>query len=92
MEPLIREGAGIMLGEEKVKLSSLVNEKNGSDLLAQILAGLNKKGLPKMKDLPAGQGGLVNCLDEWLDGQQNKSVEFVRANADNIVEFASKYC
>lgn len=68
-------------------LSSLVNEKYRSDLLAQILAGLNKKGLPKMKDLPAGQGGLVNCLD----GQQNKSVEFVRANADNIVEFASKY-
>ena len=55
METLIQEEVGIMVGEEKLKLSSIVSGKYGSDLLAQILAGLNKKGLLKMKNLPAGQ-------------------------------------
>jgi hypothetical protein len=43
--------------------------------------------------MPAGTGGLVHVIDEWLNTEEIKTVEHVRENANNIVEYArQQYC
>ena len=87
-------GVGIMIpgDTEKTMLFSLVSDKSGEDTLAQRLQGVRGKGFSGQRDKPPGQGGLVNIIDEWLQGQADKSVEHIRASVDEILNHAAQYC
>jgi hypothetical protein len=89
-----KAGVGIMIpgDTEKTMLFSLVSAKSGEDTLAQFLQGVRGKGFSGQRNKPPGQGGLVNCIDEWLQGQEDKSVEHIRASVEEILHHAAQYC
>ena len=69
-------------GQENFLLFSLVSSW---DTLAQYL---QFKGLEGQKNLPAPQSGLLALMDLWLEEQEDMSMQKLRENADNLVEFA----
>ena len=94
IKPLLKQGVGIQIGDEKFTLSSLVSETSGEDTLAQMLQGVHKgKGLSGQRDRAIGQAGLVHIIDEWLDDKGEKSKEYVKAHCKDILAFArARYC
>ena len=90
---MLETGVGIRLpGEqEKTLLSSMVK---GEDTLAQFLQGVRGKGFTGQSEKPPGTGGLVHCIDEWMqENLQGMTVENIRANCENILQYATqKYC
>ena len=95
IRPLLKQGVGIQIGDEKFILSTLLSETNGEDTLAQILQGVHKgKGLSGQRDRPIGRSGLVHIIDEWLDETGGeKSKEYVKAHCKDILAFArARYC
>ena len=89
---MLDKGAGILLegDTEKTRLSSVVSVDSGPDTLAQFLIGAGRKGLTGQKDKPAGQGGLVHIIDEWV-GQQGDNLVDIREHVDDIIEFAKSF-
>ena len=58
-----------------------------------MLQGVQKKGLSGQKSKAPGKGGLVHILDEWLEGKEDKSVDFIRKSWEEIVQYArDSYC
>ena len=89
MIPLLEEGVGILVGDDRLTLKSLVTSP---DTLAQMLGGTAKgKGLSGQRGKDIGKCGLVSIIDEFLEDKEDKSVEFVRASCQDILDFASKY-
>jgi hypothetical protein len=90
---MLETGVGITVtgNNEKTLLSSMVK---GEDTLAQFLQGVRGKGFTGQSGKPPGKGGLVHCIDEWLlENGLEVSVENIRNNADNILQYAtSNYC
>ena len=91
MRPLLQEGVGILVGDERLKLSSFVSD---IDTLAQMLQGTAKgKGLSGQRGKDIGKCGLVSIIDEFLENKEDKSVNFVRAHCQDILDFAKDhYC
>ena len=91
LRPLLQQGVGIQIGDERLTLSSLVS---GEDTLAQLLQGSQKgKGLSGQRDRAIGQAGLVHIIDEWLENKEEKSKEYVKAHCQDILAFArAHYC
>ena len=91
LRPLLQQGVGIQIGDERLTLSSLVS---GEDTLAQMLQGTQKrKGLSGQRDRAIGQAGLVYIIDEWLENKEEKSKEYVKAHCKDILAFArAHYC
>ena len=93
MKELMEQAMGITVSGEKFTLKSLVSERHGVDTLAGMLQGVQKKGLSGQKSKAPGKGGLVHILDEWLEGKEDKSVDFIRKSWEEIVQYArDSYC
>ena len=91
MRTLLDEG--VVVRGDKLRLDTLVSEKHGVDTLAGMLQGVQKKGLSGQKQKKPGKRGLVHLIDEWLEDKEDKSVEFVRASCDQILDYARvSYC
>ena len=66
----------------KTKLSSLFVWK---DTLAQFLVTDGKKGNLGQMSRPAGQGGLVHIIDEWITEQVDMPVD-IKQHVEEIID------
>ena len=89
LKPLLQNGVTMLVDGENYILSTM----SEADTLAQFLQGVQKKGLSKQKAKAAGTGGLVHIIDEWLEGKDDRSIDYVRSSCEEIINYAREtYC